>query len=201
MTEAPFIVIEGNIGVGKTSLAKALSDKWGYRLLLEEFEENPFLSQFYTDKEKYGLQTELRFMLDRFRQLNTALANNEPVIADYFIEKSLIFAENTLSTSDLNLFKELYQILFQKLKKPDLYVYLSADVNRLQTNIKRRNRRMETKISSEYLEKINKGYLKYVSAHKELNYIILDVSKLDFMKFSEHLAEIDCLIQKNRTRN
>ena len=199
MTESPFIVIEGNIGVGKTSLAKALADKWGYRLLLEEFEGNQFLSQFYNDRAKFGLQTELRFILDRFKQLNYALANNEPVVADYFIEKSLIFSENSLSANDFILFKEIYQVLFQKLRKPDLYVYLSADVNRLQANIRRRNRGMETTISGDYLEKINKGYLKYVSAHKDLNYMILDVSRLDFMKHSEQLAEIDRLIQKKIT--
>ncbi len=195
MDKSPFIVIEGNIGVGKTSLAKALSEKWDYSLVLEEFEENEFLSDFYKSDANMNFQTELRFIVDRFSQLRKALELNRPIVTDYFIEKSLIFSENSLSAREFRLFQEVYQILFDKIRRPDLYIYLSSDVARLQSNIRRRNRNMEQDISGEYLEQINKRYLKYVSAHKELNSLFLDVTKYDFLRYPEHLAEIESLIQ------
>ncbi len=195
MDDRPFIVIEGNIGVGKTSLARALSEKWGYSLVLEEFEENEFLSDFYKPEVSVSFQTEVRFIVDRFNQLREALDENQPVITDYFIEKSLIFSENSLSAREFNLFRDLYSILFDKIRKPDLYVYLSADVARLRSNIRKRNRGMEQEISESYLEQINNRYLKYVSAHKELNSLLLDVTKYDFLTYPEHLTEIASLIQ------
>lgn len=191
MDSLPFIVIEGNIGVGKTSLARSLAEKWGFRLLLEEFEENEFLRDFYIDPQKVSFQTEIRFILDRYHQLNAALRGGDPVISDYFIEKSLIFAENTLNNRDFLLFKEIYEVLFEKVRKPDLYVYLNSDVSRLRANIMKRDRRMEQQISDEYLDKINKGYLKYVSAHPSLNSLVIDTTKYDFIKHPEHLLEIE----------
>jgi len=192
LIDKPFIVIEGNIGVGKTSLAKSLAKKWSYGLLLEEFQENEYLHDFYLDQDKVAFQTELRFMLDRFHQLNSRLV--QPMISDYFIEKSLIFSESTLTARDFKLFKDMYEVLFSKLRKPDLYVYLNSDVNRLRSNILKRDRKMEQRISIEYLDKINKGYLKYVSAHTSLNTLIIDTSKTDFIKYPEHLLEIEGLI-------
>ncbi len=191
MTEPFFIVIEGNIGVGKTSLATTLANKWGARLVLEEFEENEFLSEFYVNPSEVSLQTELRFALDRYHQLVEELEPNKPVIADYFIEKSLIFAENTLKSRDFKLFREIYEVLFEKIRKPDLYVYLNADVARLRSNIIKRDRKMEHAISDEYLDQVNRGYLKYVAAHQDLNSLIIDTSKFDFVKYPEHLGEIE----------
>jgi len=197
LSKHPFIVIEGNIGVGKTSLAKSLASKWNYDLLLEEFERNEFLHDFYLDPSKVGFQTELRFILDRYNQLKLALENETPLISDYFIEKSLIFAENSLSARDFSLFKEVYDVLFSKIRRPDLYVYLNSDVNRLRSNILKRDRKMEQGISVEYLDQINKGYLKYVSAHKQLNSLVIDTSKSDFIRHPEHLLEIEQLIQSS----
>jgi deoxyguanosine kinase len=195
LSKYPFIVIEGNIGVGKTSLAKSLSEKWNYNLLLEEFERNEFLHDFYLDASKVGFQTELRFILDRFNQLKVALEQDAPLISDYFIEKSLIFAENSLSAREFTLFKEVYDVLFSKIRRPDLYVYLNSDVNRLRSNILKRDRKMEHSISIEYLDQINKGYLKYVSAHKDLNSLVIDTSKTDFIRYPQDLLEIEQLIQ------
>lgn len=196
MTDSKFVVVEGNIGVGKTSLASLLSEKWNSQLLLEEFEENEYLTDFYTDQFNEQFQTELRFLIDRYRQLEKHLNQGKAVVSDYFIEKSLIFAEMNLSARDFKLYRDVFYLLFDKIRKPDLYIFLSADVEKVQQNIIKRGRKMERTIKKEYLHEINKGYLKYVAAHPELRVLTIDVSRYDFVQYPIHFKEIESLIQK-----
>ena len=176
-----FTVIEGNIGSGKTTLCKKLSEEFGANLILEEFEENPFLSDFLEDQNINPLGVELQFLIDRFHQLRASFDNSKPTIADYFIEKSLIFSSNNLSTIEKNLFDSYYTVLFEKITEPNLLVYLSVSSDRLLENIKKRGRKIEEKLTYTYLESIHNSYLNYLSNKQNESVLILDVTNIDFV--------------------
>jgi len=148
-----FIAIEGNIGAGKTSLAKLIAEKCNAKLILEEFEDNSFLPKFYKDPERFAFPLELSFLAERFQQLKDKLASKDMfktfTIADYFINKSLIFSRKTLQTDEFKLYNTLFEIINQSLIKPDLLVYLYANVDTLQSNIKKRGRDYEQEIKDE----------------------------------------------------
>jgi len=180
-----YIAIEGNIGAGKTTLATRLSEQFNTRLILEQFEDNSFLPKFYEDQARYAFPLELSFLADRFQQLKNKVAVHDmfhPVtIADYFILKSLIFARKTLSGDEFALYTRLFSIIENALPKPDLLVYLYLDINRLQTNIKKRGRSYEQKIEDEYLIKIQEGYLEYIKMQQGLRVLLIDTNQLDFV--------------------
>jgi deoxyadenosine/deoxycytidine kinase len=180
-----FIVIEGNIGAGKTTLARKLADDFNAKLIPEEFAENPFLPKFYNNPEKYSFPLELSFLADRFYQLNNQIRNRDLfkpfIIADYYFTKSLIFAGNTLSTDEFNLYRRIFNIIYTSLPKPDLYVYLHLDVYNLIKNIKRRGRNYEKSIRPEYLERIQNGYFEYMKQHSnKYKFLIIDTNRIDF---------------------
>ena len=183
-----FTVIEGNIGSGKTTLSKKISSEYDANLILEEFEENPFLSDFLEDQKINPLGVELQFLIDRFHQLQTPKLNSKPTVADYFIEKSLVFSSNNLSVIEKNLFDNYYSVLFEKITKPDLLVYLSVGSERLLKNIKKRGRVIEQDLTAKYLESIHDSYIEYLKNKKNERVLILDVSKLDFVKNPEDYA-------------
>jgi deoxyguanosine kinase len=183
-----FTVIEGNIGSGKTTLSKKISSEYEANLILEEFEENPFLSDFLEDQKVNPLGVELQFLIDRFHQLKSPFSNSKPTVADYFIEKSLVFSNNNLSTIEKNLFDNYYSVLFEKITKPDLLVYLSVNSERLLKNIKKRGRKIEQDITPKYLESIHESYLDYLKNKKNESVLILDVSSLDFVQNPEDYA-------------
>ncbi len=183
-----FTVIEGNIGSGKTTLSKKISSEYDANLILEEFEENPFLSDFLEDQKVNPLGVELQFLIDRFHQLKSPFSNSKPTVADYFIEKSLVFSSNNLSTIEKNLFDNYYSVLFEKITKPDLLVYLSVNSERLLKNIKKRGRKIEQDITPQYLESIHESYLDYLKNKKIESVLILDVSSLDFVQNPEDYA-------------
>ncbi|AUC86065.1 2-amino-4-hydroxy-6-hydroxymethyldihydropteridine diphosphokinase [Polaribacter sp. ALD11] len=180
-----YIAIEGNIGAGKTSLAKMMSDEFNAKLVLERFADNPFLPKFYEDKERYAFPLEMSFLADRYQQLSDDLAQFDLfknfIISDYYIFKSLIFAQVTLSKDEYLLYRKMFNLIYKEITKPDLYVYLYQNTERLLENIKKRGRIYEQNIEPEYLKKIHDGYKSFIKTQKNLNLLIIDVSEIDFV--------------------
>ena len=194
-----FVVIEGNIGVGKTSLATMLAKDYNARLVLENFKENPFLPKFYKDPEKHAFPLELFFMAERDHQLKKQKEQDlfQPLsIADYFFAKSKLFAQNNLQKDEQQLFNSLFNIMFSSLPKPDLLVYLYADVSRLQLNIKKRGRIFEQKITNEYLQNIQDRYLDYLRKQTYFPALLLDISNVDFKEDEKVYKTISVLLDK-----
>ena len=160
-----FIAVEGNIGSGKTTLAKKMALDYNANLILESFARNPFLPKFYKDPNKYAFPLELFFMAERYQQLNKQNKDlfSEKIISDYFFGKSQLFAKNNLTNDEFSLFNRLFNIMFSSLRKPDIVVYLYANIHRLQLNIKKRGREFEQSITDNYLKDIQSTYLDYFS--------------------------------------
>jgi len=180
-----YIAIEGNIGSGKTSLAKMIGDDFNAKLVLERFADNPFLPKFYDDKERYAFPLEMSFLADRYHQLTDDLAQFDLfknfIVSDYFIFKSLIFAQITLPKEEYSLYRKMFDIMYKEISKPDVYVYLFQNTERLIENIKKRGREYEQNIQPAYLDKIHKGYLNFIKTKEHLSTLIIDVSQLDFV--------------------
>lgn len=180
-----YIAIEGNIGAGKTSLSKMMSDEFNAKIILERFADNPFLPKFYEDKERFAFPLEMSFLADRYQQLSDDLAQLDLfknfVFSDYYIFKSLIFAQITLPKDEYLLYRKMFDIMYKEITKPDLYVYLYQNTDRLLQNIKKRGRDYEQNIEASYLQKIHDGYKSFISTQQDLNILIIDVSELDFV--------------------
>ncbi len=181
-----YIAIEGNIGAGKTTLATKIAEDCNAKLVLERFADNPFLPKFYKDQNRYAFPLEMSFLADRYQQLTDDLAQfdlfKDFIVADYHIFKSLIFAKVTLQEDEFRLYKTMFDIIHKEMPKPDLYVYLYQNTERLLANIKKRGRSYEQEIPADYLEKINRGYLDYIKTQTDLNVLVIDISDLDFIK-------------------
>jgi deoxyadenosine/deoxycytidine kinase len=181
-----FLTIEGNIGSGKTSLAKKIASDFNGKLILEEFADNPFLPKFYKDSKPNAFPLELFFMAERFNQLSGEKSEidlfSEFTVSDYSFFKSKLFAQNNLEKDELNLFNRLYNIMFSTVKKPDLLIYLHADIERLQENIKIRGREYEENISNNYLKEIEKKYFDFLKKQNDFPVLMLDVSKQNFIE-------------------
>ena len=180
-----YIAIEGNIGAGKTSLANLMSDEFNARVILERFADNAFLPKFYTDKERFAFPLEMSFLADRYQQLIDDLAQfdlfKNLIVSDYYIFKSLIFAQVTLQKEEYTLYRKIFDIMYKEIVKPDLYIYLYQNTNRLLDNIKKRGRDYEQNIEASYLQKIHDGYSGFIKTEQHLNTLIIDVSELDFV--------------------
>lgn len=192
-----YVVIEGNIGAGKTSLVRLLAERYGGRSVLEGFAENPFLPKFYEDPHRYAFPVEMSFLSDRYHQLNNELRQQSlftsNTFSDYSLSKSLIFARSNLQQDEFELFQKMYQIMMSNLPKPDLLVYLHRGIDELQKNIQKRGRDYEQKISDEYLIKIQDSYFQYLK-QQELKMLVLDLNNLDFVTNSEIFDKICQLI-------
>jgi len=188
------IVIEGNIGIGKTSLSKKLSNDLNKNLILEGFKENPFLEKFYNDPKRYALNLELTFLVDRCRQLNDYKNQLDlfktGVVFDYDIVKSLIFAGVTLSENDFNLYRNIYYFMTKDLITPNLIICLMQTPENLLLNIEKRGRYFEKKINKEYLKKINQAYMKLFKSKTDWNILFIDVSDIDFVENEGHYLEL-----------
>lgn len=188
------IVVEGNIGVGKTSLSKKLSSDLNKNLILEGFKENPFLEKFYNDPKRYALNLELTFLVDRCRQLNDYKNQLDlfktGVVFDYDIVKSLIFAGVTLSENDFNLYRNIYYFMTKDLITPNLIICLMQTPENLLLNIEKRGRYFEKKINKEYLKKINQAYMKLFKSKTDWNILFIDVSDIDFVENEGHYLEL-----------
>ena len=199
-----YIAIEGNIGSGKTSLAKMIARDFNARLILERFEDNSFLPKFYKDPEKYAFPLEMSFLADRFQQLKSEITTHDLfksfTIADYFIDKSLIFARKTLKKDELKLYSRLFNIIITKLPRPDLIIYLYATIDQVKRNIDNRGREYEKNISLSYLEKIQTGYFDYFKASSKSTILILDTHNLDFVKKNTDYKKILSLFERVFTK-
>ncbi len=188
------IVIEGNIGAGKTTLATKISEDFNAKLVLEGFADNPFLPKFYKDQNRYAFPLEMSFLADRYQQLSDDLTQldlfKKFTVADYFIFKSLIFARVTLAEDEYRLYHKIFDIMYKEIPKPDLYVYLYQNTEQLLANIKKRGRSYEQEIPSDYLDKINKGYLEFIKQQKDLNVLVIDVSDKDFVENQQDYISI-----------
>ena len=184
-----YIAIEGNIGAGKTTLTTKMAEDFNAKTVLERFADNPFLPKFYEDQNRYAFPLEMSFLADRYQQISDDLAQfdlfKDFIVADYHIFKSLIFAKVTLTDDEYRLYRKLFEIIYKEMPKPDLYIYLYQNTERLLENIKQRGRSYEQEIPAEYLDKINRGYLDYIKSQTDLNVLIIDVSDKDFVKNQE----------------
>ncbi|KUP03899.1 deoxyguanosine kinase [Bacillus coahuilensis m2-6] len=205
MGKIPFITVEGPIGVGKTSLAKALSDHFHYHLLKEIVDENPFLDKFYDNIEEWSFQTEMFFLCNRFKQLediqNHYLSKDKPIVADYHIFKNLIFAQRTLKNQQYDKYMQIFDILTKDMPRPNLVIYLNASLDTLLTRIEMRGREFEKKISSSYLQQLSTDYdhfmENFTKTHEEVPVLSFNGDELDFVQNSEDLAHIITAVEKS----
>jgi len=189
-----YIALEGNIGAGKTSLAIKMANDFNAKVVLERFADNPFLPKFYEEPERYAFTLEMSFLADRYQQISDDLSQldlfKDFIISDYDVFKSLIFSKITLPEDEFRLYRKLFYQVYKDIAKPDLYVYLYQNTERLQANIKKRGRDYEQNIQNDYLEKINSGYLEFLKSHTEINVKIIDISEMDFVKSRKDYLDI-----------
>jgi deoxyguanosine kinase len=189
-----YVVIEGNIGAGKTTLARRIADQFNARLVLEHFADNPFLPKFYQEPDKYSFPLELSFLASRYKQLKEELVPQDLfksfTVTDYYFMKSLVFASSTLNGDEYNLYRQIFYIIYGSLPKPDIYVYLHMSSERLLDNIEKRGRMYEKSITMEYLRKIQDSYFSFFKQNPENKYLVLDVNSLDFVSNENHYNKI-----------
>ena len=196
-----YLVIEGNIGAGKTSLSKLIAERKKGRLFLEQYAENPFLPKFYENPERYSFPLELSFLADRYNQLKNNLSSfdlfNELIVSDYFFMKSLIFSAHTLQEDEYKLYRQLFDIIYSTLPKPDLYIYLHKNIDLLLKNISKRGREYEKNISAEYLKGIETGYFNFFKQQNQMRIVVIDTNNIDFVNNEEDLKKIENSIFDN----
>ncbi|MFN8211268.1 MAG: deoxynucleoside kinase [Bacteroidales bacterium] len=189
-----YVVIEGNIGAGKTTLATRIAEQFNARLILEKFADNPFLPKFYDDPEKYSFPLELSFLASRYRQLKEELVEQDLfksfTVADYYFMKSLVFAASTLTGDEYNLYRQIFYIIYGSLPRPDIYVYLHLRPERLLENIEKRGRNYEQSITADYLKKVQDSYFTFFRQNPDNKYLILDVNDIDFVANENHYTKI-----------
>ena len=193
MTKKKYIVVEGPIGVGKTSLAKILAAEFQARSLFEKVEDNPFLPKFYEDRETYAFQNQLFFLLSRYqqqRELSQQELFNQNTVADYLFAKDKIFASLTLSSEELNLYQQIYLLLDTRVPKPDLVVYLQARPEVLYKRIKKRDKSYEKNITPEYLEEVAQAYNQFFFHYDEGPLLVVNTSEIDFVSSGNDLADL-----------
>jgi deoxyadenosine/deoxycytidine kinase len=188
-----FITVEGNIGAGKTTLTHLLAKHFNARIILEEFADNPFLPKFYENPQQYAFPLELFFMAERYKQLKDMIHTKDMfqsiTISDYLFTKCLLFAKVNLPEEEFRLYQKLFDIIHQQLVFPDILIYLHAPVNKLQQNIRKRNREYEQSIPDEYLYNIQETYTSYIKQHN-IKTIFIDASNADFLGNEKHLQVV-----------
>jgi len=192
-TDIRYIAIEGVIGAGKTSLAQMLTDKLGGNLIMEKFEENPFLPKFYDDNERFAFQTQIFFLLSRYKQQQQLYQTDlfhRFLISDYIFEKDKIFAYLTLADDELKLYETLIQSIEHNIPTPDIVVYIQSSVERLMSNIKKRGRDMEKNMSEQYIRDLNEAYNYFFFRYKAAPLLIVNASNIDFVNNEEHFNEL-----------
>ncbi|HEY68095.1 MAG TPA: deoxynucleoside kinase, partial [Thermoflexia bacterium] len=188
-----FIAIEGAIGVGKTTLARLLQPRFRARLLLEAFEENPFLSDFYADRTRYAFQTQMFFLLSRYRQQQAvpALLARRPLIADYTFGKDSLFAHLNLEGDELEMYERLYEVLAARVPVPDLVIYLRADTDVLMMRIATRDRAYEREMDRAYIESVRQAYERYFADYTRTPLLTIDTDNLNYVRDAGALAFVE----------
>ena len=193
MAKAKYIVVEGPIGVGKTSLAKILANEFQARTIFERIEDNPFLPKFYKSRETYAFQNQTFFLLNRYQQqIDLAQQDlfNQNTIADYLFAKDQIFATLTLSAEELNLYQQIYALLNTRVPKPDLVVYLQARPEVLYKRVKKRDKKYERGVTFEYLTEVAQAYNQFFFHYDETPLLVVSTSEIDFVASSKDLADL-----------
>ena len=188
-----YIAIEGPIGVGKTSLAQLLSKELGARLVLEDFEDNPFLPDFYNDPERFGFQTQLFFLLQRYRQqqdLRQVDMFQKLLITDYMFVKDRLFAYLNLGDKEMQLYDTVASLLERNIIRPDIVIYLQADTDVLMKNIEKRGRNMEKNVTWEYIDALNQVYTEYFFRYQDTPLVIINTNNIDFVENENDLKEV-----------
>lgn len=193
MQDIKYIAIEGVIGAGKTSLAKKLAQKMEAKLILEEFETNPFLSKFYDDRKRYAFQTQMFFLVNRFKQQQELYQEDlfsQFIVSDYIFSKDNIFAYMNLSGDELKLYETLFPQLQRDLRKPDLVIFLQASTDRLMYNIKKRNRKIEKSITKSYIRELSEAYNDFFFKYNNTPLLIVNSTDIDFVNREKDFEEL-----------
>ena len=191
--ELRYIAIEGVIGAGKTSLAKRIGERLNAKYVFEQFENNPFLEKFYIDRKRFAFQTQMFFLINRFKQQQELHQEDlfaEHLVCDYIFEKDRIFAYMNLSKDELNLYESIYPLLARALRKPDLVIFLQSNTDRLVYNIKKRNRKVERAITRSYLEELSDAYNHYFFRYNTTPLLIVNSSDIDFVNSDKDFDEL-----------
>ena len=199
-----FIVVEGPIGVGKTTLARKLANNLNSELLLEKFLENPFLEKFYKDIDKYALSTQLHFLLQRkadLSKLDSVSSNNKNYVSDYFINKDKLFAKTVLSRNEFELYTKIFDALNITIPKPDLIIYLQAEPDILLERIKLRGNGFEKNITKDYLQKITDAYTQFFYSYKESPLLIINTSRVHVNKSHDYVMLLDEISKDIKGKN
>ena len=188
-----YIVVEGPIGVGKTALTRALAKRFSARSVFELVEENPFLASFYQDRNKYAFQTQLFFLLSRFKQQQELFQQelfSQVTVSDYLFAKDRIFASITLDPNELALYERVYEHLGPRVMKPDLVIYLQARLDVLLTRIRKRGREFERKFDPEYLAELSRTYNDFFHRYDETPLLVINTSDIDFVETERDFEEL-----------
>ncbi len=201
LAQYEYVVIEGNIGSGKTTLTKLLAERWNSRIMLEEFKDNPFLPKFYENPKQHGFALELSFLAERYHQKRDELNRTDlfkpGIVCDYSFAKSLVFARINLDPDEFELYQNLFSIIHGRLAKPDLLLFLYCSPEKSLRQIKKRGRSYEQEISLEYLSQINQGYLDFFKQQSGTRIVLLNTDELDFVESDEDLQTIFHVLETN----
>jgi len=193
LAELRYIAIEGVIGAGKSSLARKLADKLSANLIMEEFEENPFLEKFYADRKRYAFQTQMFFLINRYKQqqqLNQQELFSKYMVSDYIFQKDKIFAYLNLTGEELKLYETIFPLLERDLPKPDLVIFLQSSLDRLAENIKTRGRKFERNLTRAYLSELSEAYNNFFFKYNNTPLLIVNTSEIDFVNREEDFDEL-----------
>lgn len=193
LREARYIALEGPLAVGKSSLADALADEYGARLVSEPVEDNPFLPRFYEDPERYAFTAQVSFLMERYRQQHELVQMDlfqRATVADYIFAKDRIFAELTLSRDEMQLYERIYALLDARIRKPDLVVFLDAKTEILLRRLKRRSRPYEKRLGRDYIEKVAEAYRRFFHGYSDTPLLVVNTSDIDFVENGGDFADL-----------
>ncbi|MEN8191913.1 MAG: deoxynucleoside kinase [Bacteroidota bacterium] len=193
LSEIRYVAIEGVIGAGKTSLAMKIAEKMNANLILEEFETNPFLEKFYDDRKRFAFQTQMFFLVNRFKQqqsLNQEDLFSKYIVSDYIFDKDNVFAYLNLNGEELKLYEALFPMLKRDLRKPDVVIYLQASVDRIMYNIKKRNRKIEKGLTRSYIKELSEAYNNFFFKYNSSPLLIVNSTDIDFVNRESDFDEL-----------
>jgi deoxyadenosine/deoxycytidine kinase len=192
-SDVRYIAIEGVIGAGKSALAKKIKERLNAELVREQCEANPFLEKFYSDRKRYAFQTQMFFLINRYKQQEELKQGNlftEYTVSDYIFEKDKIFAYLNLSGEELKLYESIFPLLERNLNKPDLIVFLQSSVDRLIYNIKKRGRKIERNITRSYIAELSEAYNNFFFRYNKAPLLIVNSTEIDFVHNDEDFDEL-----------